>query len=174
MYFTSGTTGKPKGVVVSHRAVLAMLDSLGELRPGPGDRVALAGSPAFDAATFELWATVTDSLRAAYATYRHEREARERGLTALRAAAVARFSEPPALVIPPRFSVNMVVEFPEWDDSYLCFRDVLRETGVSMLPGILTFCLSGAVMRVTPAQKWRTLDQAVTLLGARSPQPVGR
>ncbi|MFR9725762.1 non-ribosomal peptide synthetase [Streptomyces sp. MS19] len=57
--FTSGSTGRPKGVVVPHRAVLRLA-----LRPvfctvEPGDRVASAANPAFDATTFELWNTLT-------------------------------------------------------------------------------------------------------------------
>ncbi|CRK61876.1 Aspartate aminotransferase [Alloactinosynnema sp. L-07] len=119
-------------------------------------------------AEFESTYGVTlGGLQAAYSSYRQERMARDRGLTLLRDATTARFSELPALVLPPRFSVNMAVDFPEWDDSYLCFRDMLRETGVSMLPGILTFCMSGAVMRVTSAQKWANLEAAMTGIGER-------
>ncbi|MFE7125194.1 non-ribosomal peptide synthetase [Streptomyces sp. NPDC057617] len=57
--FTSGSTGRPKGVVVPHRAVLRLA-----LRPRfyavePGDQVASAANPAFDATTFELWNALT-------------------------------------------------------------------------------------------------------------------
>jgi thioesterase domain-containing protein len=53
--FTSGSTGRPKGVVVPHRAVAHLACDTDFVRLGPGDRVALAANPAFDASTFELW-----------------------------------------------------------------------------------------------------------------------
>ncbi|WP_151483666.1 non-ribosomal peptide synthetase [Streptomyces albicerus] len=57
--YTSGTTGTPKGVVVPHRAVLDLVGSTDYLRLEPADVVAQAANPAFDAATFEIWATLT-------------------------------------------------------------------------------------------------------------------
>ncbi|WP_395698033.1 amino acid adenylation domain-containing protein [Methylocella sp.] len=52
--YTSGTTGRPKGVVVPHRGVTRLaFGSFADL--GPGD-VALQFAPlAFDASTFEIW-----------------------------------------------------------------------------------------------------------------------
>ncbi|WP_052411603.1 non-ribosomal peptide synthetase [Streptomyces sp. NRRL S-118] len=46
---TSGTTGRPKGVVVPHRGIAALGHSLAErFGLGPSDRVLHLGSPAFD------------------------------------------------------------------------------------------------------------------------------
>ncbi|MCX4744663.1 amino acid adenylation domain-containing protein [Kitasatospora sp. NBC_01287] len=58
--FTSGTTGRPKGVAVSHRSAAAFVDAEAglflrgnELRPG--DRVLAGLSVAFDASCEEMW-----------------------------------------------------------------------------------------------------------------------
>lgn len=58
--FTSGTTGKPKGVAVSHRSAAAFADAEARmfLRSGPlgpGDRVLAGFSVAFDASCEEMW-----------------------------------------------------------------------------------------------------------------------
>ncbi|HEU0298653.1 MAG TPA: pyridoxal phosphate-dependent aminotransferase [Longimicrobium sp.] len=110
-------------------------------------------------------------LGAAYASYRHERLARERALRILRDAAVAGLTEAFASVVPPRSSINLAVELPGWNDSYRCFRDVLRETGVAVFPGILTFCLSGATVRITTARRWTDLAAALAQLKGRYAGP---
>ncbi|MFI9009949.1 non-ribosomal peptide synthase/polyketide synthase [Actinosynnema sp. NPDC053489] len=52
--FTSGTTGKPKGVAVRHRDVVALaLDS--RFGGGAHERVLLHSAQAFDATTYEVW-----------------------------------------------------------------------------------------------------------------------
>nr|APD72123.1 non-ribosomal peptide synthetase 7 [Streptomyces sp.] len=61
--YTSGTTGTPKGVVVPHRAVLDLVQSTDYVRLTPRDVVAQAANPAFDAVTFEIWATLTSGAR---------------------------------------------------------------------------------------------------------------
>ncbi|MFB7666663.1 Pls/PosA family non-ribosomal peptide synthetase [Kitasatospora sp. NPDC056138] len=58
--FTSGTTGRPKGVAVSHRSAAAFVDAEARLflrgRPlAPGDRVLAGLSVAFDASCEEMW-----------------------------------------------------------------------------------------------------------------------
>ncbi|NHB98854.1 amino acid adenylation domain-containing protein, partial [Photorhabdus stackebrandtii] len=54
--YTSGSTGVPKGVIVSHRAVIRLVINNGYVKIGPDDRVAFMANPAFDASTFEVWA----------------------------------------------------------------------------------------------------------------------
>ncbi|MCT8278696.1 non-ribosomal peptide synthase/polyketide synthase [Xanthomonas translucens] len=56
--YTSGSTGTPKGVAVSHAAVLAFALSQQHAPLQPQDRVAFLANPAFDASTFEVWATL--------------------------------------------------------------------------------------------------------------------
>ncbi|WP_372516012.1 Pls/PosA family non-ribosomal peptide synthetase [Streptantibioticus ferralitis] len=58
--FTSGTTGRPKGVAVTHRSAAAFVDAEARLflqrAPlGPGDRVLAGLSVAFDASCEEMW-----------------------------------------------------------------------------------------------------------------------
>ena len=58
--FTSGTTGLPKGVAVSHRSAAAFVDAetrlfLRDAPLGPGDRVLAGLSVAFDASCEEMW-----------------------------------------------------------------------------------------------------------------------
>jgi non-ribosomal peptide synthetase-like protein len=58
--FTSGTTGTPKGVAVTHRSAAAFVDAEAALflrddPLGPGDRVMAGLSVAFDASCEEMW-----------------------------------------------------------------------------------------------------------------------
>jgi non-ribosomal peptide synthetase-like protein len=58
--FTSGTTGTPKGVAVTHRSAAAFVDAEAHLflrgdPLGPGDRVLAGLSVAFDASCEEMW-----------------------------------------------------------------------------------------------------------------------
>jgi len=55
LIYTSGTTGRPKGVIVPHRAVVRLVKNADYLQIQPGQRVAQAANPAFDATTFEVW-----------------------------------------------------------------------------------------------------------------------
>lgn len=111
-------------------------------------------------------------LQGAYSAYRFDRQSRERELSVIRDAAVVLLTDAGVRVIPPRYSINLAVEFPGWNDSYLCFREVLRRTGVSVFPGVLTFCLSGGVVRITTARRWADLSRAASLLRAAVCEPV--
>lgn len=56
--WTSGSTGEPKAVVISHRGVVRLIDDRTLMELGPDDRVAFASNPMFDATTWEVWATL--------------------------------------------------------------------------------------------------------------------
>jgi hypothetical protein len=59
------------------------------------------------------------------------------------------------------------------DDTVRTIRDLLRETGVSVFPGILTFAMSGGAVRVTSARPWDQLSAAISRIGSYQAVPVG-
>src|SRR5262249_49209509 len=61
--YTSGWTGKPKGVMVSHRAIGRLVLNCGYAEFEAGDRVAFAANPAFDASTMEVWGALLNGGR---------------------------------------------------------------------------------------------------------------
>ncbi|GGZ70924.1 pyridoxal phosphate-dependent aminotransferase [Streptomyces echinoruber] len=103
------------------------------------------------------------ALQAAYDNYRQERRARESALLALRGASCAQLGGV-ARVIPPHYSINTALSFDRWDDSYRCFRELLRLTGVSVYPGILNFCFGSGIVRITTARPWEDLRSAFELI----------
>jgi amino acid adenylation domain-containing protein len=55
VFFTSGTTGRPKAVPLRHRGVLRLFDGEPPMDLRPGARMAQAAYPMFDAFTLEVW-----------------------------------------------------------------------------------------------------------------------
>ncbi|MCH9649660.1 MAG: amino acid adenylation domain-containing protein [Deltaproteobacteria bacterium] len=53
--YTSGSTGQPKGVAVTHRSIARLVLHTNYLDLGPSDRVAQLATASFDAITFEVW-----------------------------------------------------------------------------------------------------------------------
>ena len=53
--FTSGSTGHPKGVEVTHRGVLRLVKGVEYVNLADRPRILQLASPAFDASTFEIW-----------------------------------------------------------------------------------------------------------------------
>ncbi|MBJ7312354.1 amino acid adenylation domain-containing protein, partial [Rugamonas sp. CCM 8940] len=61
--YTSGSTGQPKGVMVEHRNVLALVVNKPDVGIVATDCMAHCASPAFDASSWELWAALLNGAR---------------------------------------------------------------------------------------------------------------
>ena len=55
LMYTSGTTGKPKGVLVPHRGIVRLVRGIDYVQLDAGTRMLQAGAIGFDATTFEMW-----------------------------------------------------------------------------------------------------------------------
>ncbi len=150
--YASTTFGGPPSFLATLVEMLARMERwrLQEIEPGPTELSELDGG----------YGLTASRLLGAYRSYVADWTLRDQSLKTLRDAGVSGFSRV-ARVVPPAYSINIALELDAWDDSYRCFRDVLRQTGVAVFPGILTFCLSGGVVRVTTARPWRDLRTAI-------------
>jgi amino acid adenylation domain-containing protein len=61
--FTSGSTGAPKGIGVTHRNVVRTVRGIAYTRFAPGDSVAQGSNISFDATTLETWGALLNGAR---------------------------------------------------------------------------------------------------------------
>ncbi|KAF9994385.1 hypothetical protein BGZ80_007824, partial [Entomortierella chlamydospora] len=61
--YTSGSTGLPKGVMVSHCGIARLVINNGFTDIGPDDSVAFSTNPSFDPSTFDVWAALVNGAR---------------------------------------------------------------------------------------------------------------
>jgi len=57
--YTSGSTGQPKGVAVTHRAINRLVRNTNYVQLDATDRMGQVSNVSFDAATFEIWGALT-------------------------------------------------------------------------------------------------------------------
>jgi tyrocidine synthetase-3 len=60
--YTSGTTGRPKGVMVGHRNVVRLVKNTNYIEFRKNDRILQTGALEFDASTFEIWGSLLNGL----------------------------------------------------------------------------------------------------------------
>lgn len=63
IFFTSGTTGNPKGVIVTQQAIAGLVQETNYVSLSPQDTLLFLASPSFDAATFEVWGALLNGAR---------------------------------------------------------------------------------------------------------------
>lgn len=61
--YTSGTTGKPKGVMIEHTSIISLVKNAGYFTADETDTFALLADIAFDAATFQIWGALLNGSR---------------------------------------------------------------------------------------------------------------
>ncbi|MGN9844406.1 amino acid adenylation domain-containing protein [Nonomuraea sp. H19] len=55
LMYTSGTTGRPKGVAIPHRGIVRLVRGVDYVRLDPTTRMAQVGATGFDASVWEMW-----------------------------------------------------------------------------------------------------------------------
>jgi amino acid adenylation domain-containing protein len=63
LMYTSGSTGAPKAVTVTHRAIVRLVRETGYFTAAPGDAFLALAPVSFDASTFEVWGALLNGAR---------------------------------------------------------------------------------------------------------------
>ncbi|MFD5943549.1 amino acid adenylation domain-containing protein [Streptomyces griseus] len=58
--YTSGSSGRPKGICITHRNVIRLVRDTNFIHIAPGDRMAQISNAAWDAATLEIWGALAN------------------------------------------------------------------------------------------------------------------
>jgi aspartate/methionine/tyrosine aminotransferase len=152
--YASSTFGGPPSLFYTAVEVLARMERWRE----EGLQVISSAHLAEFEANYGL---TRSALQCAYASYVSERDARESALIHSRDIAEFRLNQPNSTVIAARYSINSAVALHDWDCSYLAFREILDQTRVSVFPGLLTFCLSEGLVRITTSRRRSELNVAL-------------
>jgi aspartate/methionine/tyrosine aminotransferase len=112
------------------------------------------------------------NIRHAFETYQNERAEKNASLTNLRDESLV-MTGGFAKVIPAKYSINIAAEVSGFSNSYLCFRKTLHTSNVSMLPGVLNFCMSKSIMRISTAGNWPEMKEGFDRLTKASAMLVG-
>jgi aspartate/methionine/tyrosine aminotransferase len=104
------------------------------------------------------------ALNTAFESYRRERLGHDADLIACRERTVAAAAEVGATVVPPSYSLNVLLKPPTAFHSYLSFRRTLARAGVATYPGGLCFGLDDGWLRVSPGVAPSSLCRALQRL----------
>lgn len=61
--YTSGTTNKPKGVMIPHKGITRLVKNTGFITFQEDDQILQTGSVVFDASTFEIWSVLLNGMQ---------------------------------------------------------------------------------------------------------------
>lgn len=124
--------------------------------PEPGPEEFREFEPSYGLRLYEL--------AAAYRQFAGDRLRRERELIGIRDTTFHQLLEGGMFPVWAPYSVNLVLRSPYFCDGYAAFRHLLRSTGTAVFPGILTFCLDPAWIRITTARDGATVEEGVKRL----------
>jgi len=155
--FASSTYGGPPSLFYTLIETLARFERWSEegiVSPGPGERAEFG----------EGYEIAENNLERAFLSYVTERAEREQALLRNRAAFLHGLSERGFPVHMPSHSINAAVFDPGHGDSYTAFRELMATNNIAVYPGILNFCFSDALLRVTYSRRWDDLQTALDRL----------
>lgn len=130
--YTSGSTGVPKGVSVTQRAVVRLVFNTNYISIEPSDRIAQASTVTFDAATFEIWGALLHGARLVGVS-------KDVALSPARMASLIRAGEINTLFATTALFNHVASEMP---DAYLGLRTLLVG-GDAAEPGAFRAILAG-------------------------------